>query len=258
MRLPIPFEHNDNIIDDLEVKAPVSGLLADTSRAVDEGNYYSALLVLLSGTIQEYEPSEAKRLIKNMPYRTAEWLSLQTILKISPDDGFEGIYRCPRCGHEMVTNYDDDVDTRDFISQLYIGYADDIESIKLELEEPITRTSRGEVVDSVSSITLRHPTIDDCIKAEQKVGTKDPGKTQFAIYANAITEINGQSVNDKWKKAHGMNLFERMPVPALSSIGNDVSKYGLSSTIEKTCRKCGKTWQARVNTSNFFESALRA
>jgi hypothetical protein len=42
----------------------------------------------------------------------------------------------------------------------------------------------------------------------------------------------------------------------LGKIYSEIDKYGISRKVEKHCPECGKVWQADLNTSNFFVSAL--
>lgn len=254
MRLPIPFEYEGRIIDDLEIKAPSSGVLAETQRVAEGGKMYAAFSVLTAGCLDE---EDARAMVRVMPYRTCELLAIHAVLKISPDDGFEGVYQCPRCGHKQVTEYSEDEDTRDFVSDLYVGYADAAEPFEVELDSAVTVTSKGEAIEQVSTLTFHHPTMQECQKAESRVGLKNPTKLNFAVLALAIDKVDGREVDDRWRTNLAPVVFEKMAAKDLAKINAEIARYGMSSTLPKVCHECGKEWDAPVNTSGFFASALR-
>ena len=127
-------------------------------------------------------------------------------------------------------------------------------------EEPIEIKSKGEVIEMIENFEIRYPTLADCMKAEARLGHSDTIRTQFNIYAEAIEKVNGQEADAKWKNRYGMLLFENMRNfrTDFKKIDSSMSKYGMKMQIEKQCPKCGKQWEAEVNTSSFFESALRS
>jgi hypothetical protein len=263
MRLPIPFEWSGQVIREVEVGAPKAGLLADTREVADQGKMHAAMYTLAAGSILDAEGitdrNEIKRMTRDMPYRSAEFVALSAVLTISPDDGFEGVYVCPRCGEKIITEYNPENDTRDFVSDLEVGVLEEPELFSLDLDVPVTFTSQGEVIDEVRSMELRYPTMADCMAAERRAAGKDAVRLQFAIYAQALVSVNGKQINDTWKVGFGTQMFDRLDVKTdLRALSEAMGRYGLQSEIEKRCISCGKVWKAPVNTSNFFVSALRS
>lgn len=254
MRLPIPFESGGRTVDEIELETPRAGVLADTQRAAEGGKLFTALSVLLAGVIAG--EGNAKSLARDIPYRDAEWMALQAILRISPDDGFEGVYTCPRCGAQMICELTEDEDSRDFVKDLEVVYRDEPGLVEIELTEPVVFTSKGEEIDRVTVFEMRYPTLEDCIKAEAR-GQKG-AKQQFAIYAQAIETVNGKQINSTWKAAYGPLVFERMTISDVMKVSRAMAEYGLESEVERVCHSCGKVWKAPVDTSNFFASALRS
>lgn len=257
MRLPIPFDYNGSVVEEVDLRAPRAGVLADVQKEASEGRQYQAIAALVSGCLSE-ETEKPLDLVKAMPYRTVEYLALQAILLVSPDDGFEGVYECPRCGHQTVCELTESNDTRDFVSEVEVRYSEGLEPILVALGHPVTFTVKDSV-DTIETIQMRHPTIGDCISAEARVGKSNLMKLQFAIYAAAIERVNGDPVNQHWKATFGIPLFEKMEFrPDLITIRDATAYYGMSPTIRKLCSKCGKEWDAPIDTSNFFGSALRS
>jgi hypothetical protein len=268
MRLPIPIFYSDMIYTDIEIESPRAGVLADVRKVADNGCWFSAIHVLISGCVVQLsgsedvvEKSRIKAICKHMPYRSAEYIGLKCILQISPDDGFEGVYTCPRCGNQTITEYikqeDEVIDTRDFVSDLEVIYYDGEENdIYISLNDPVTIKSKGEIIIEIASFNLHFPTLNECMIAELRYGHDNMTRTQFGIYVEALEMVNGSATDAKWKNNFGMLLFENMK--EFVKLNKTMSEYGMKSVIEKRCIKCGKLWNAEVNTTNFFESALRS
>ncbi len=270
MRLPIPITgDNGSKFMMAEIKRPPSGLVADTKKLIDSNpNIFVATRHFISGiitSIDEVEDSIAlKGLIKNIPYRSAEYLLLQSFLLRNPeDDGIEGVYPCPRCHYKVISEiYEkDDItyDTRDFISKLEINYTEDT-SFSVTFDEPVEikdgRT--GDILHSVNSITMKFPTLEHCIMGYNACTDKrDDIRLQFNIYAQALTHINDEPVSPKFKTNFGALIFDKIDNDAdLLKISNAVRAFGLDSRVEKFCPECGKKWMATINTNNFFVSSL--
>lgn len=264
MILPIPYVWAGNTVYEVEYGEPQSGVLADTRKAVEAG-YFTAMHTLVSGVLTdvngETDRGQMKVAVREMPYRDAEFLAIQAAVLVSPDDGFEGSYKCPRCGHQVVTEYseDEEMDTRDFVGDLEVGYCEEPpEAIYIELKKPVSIKSKGEVLDTIETLSLEHPTMQHCMAAERRIGHADSTRLQHAIYAEALKTVNGREVDKRWKSQFGTLMFERMSsFQDMRRIGDEVQRYGLDQRVEKHCPQCGKVWKADVDTSNFFASALR-
>jgi hypothetical protein len=180
------------------------------------------------------------------------------------DDFVEGVYPCPRCNEKTIaekTNSDGvEIDTRDRISDLKVNFMEDASELEfdIEFEKPIIiKTAADE--EEIRNITMTLPTLENHIEAESIYGDGRLVKLQYAVYARAIIKVNGQEVDNSWKKSKGMKLFLSSEdiKSDIGKITDYINQYGVDPRVEKTCKSCGKVWQPIINTSNFFASALR-
>ena len=269
-KLAIPIFHNGTVYDSVEITKPKAGVLADTSEFVDKGDVFSGMFAFIAGSVTEIsakKPVVAKEMIKTLirrlPFRSAEVLAVEILMQLSIDDGIEGIYECPLCHEKVFATKDDeiDLDTRDFIQNIPIkSMVDHKETFAVDLQSPIEiKDARSDQpLEVVNSITMRHPTMQDAIRAHHKQGNMTTMRRQFAIYTEALVKIGDEEVDTPLRNLWGMYIFERMDIDSLNEIGQIVSQYGMSSTVQKICKSCGKKWQAELDTSNFFVSGLRS
>ena len=132
-------------------------------------------------------------------------------------------------------------------------------SFPVSFDDPIVIESvDAEGIESVARLELDYPTLNQCSSAFSKYGGKDEFRLQLGIYVEAITKANGIDVDRKWKNRFGMEIFKRLELEKLRSIGEDANRYGLDTDVDRVCQKCGKEWRTPVSTSNFFASALRS
>lgn len=260
MRVPLPFEVDGVVVRDVEFTRPRGGVIADVQKQASQGDVYSAMALFIAGSLTEVTgdggiTAPMKQVAKAMPWQTANWAAVQILLQLGVGDEIDQLWTCPRCGHRFGTDPDDPVT----ISNLEIAYADEAERVGAELSYPVEfkDTRSGEVVQAVNSLTLRHATLEDCSKARKSVGQSDPMRLQYAIYANAIEEVNGESVSKKWRAEWGAQTFERMDIADLQDIGGERDKYGYQQTVMVRCPSCDKRFEGIVNLSSFFASGLR-
>jgi hypothetical protein len=280
MQLCIPCFKDDKIYDRCEIIKPKVGIIGNTYEILQEKGEYPAMLEFISGGISSFfctdntiieNKEQIRAICRRMPYITAEVIALKIMSLINPDDWIEGVYYCPRCGEKIITGIEYGEDTRDKISDLEIVNMgeDDNEEINIELYNnnihvdleshvKIMHAKTDNVLEEIESIDIRFPTIDDCIIGMQKYSNKKDIKRQFAIYSNCIKKINGEDVKIKWRRMWGEYIFDKMDSDDLSVIGKELQKYGIKKSIKRSCRECGKIWDALVNTSNFFVSGLRS
>jgi len=271
VRIPIPVFSAGKAYGEVDLGVPDAGTLADTRRALDDGNYFQAIHEFLRGCVEAIreeggdgmEGDQARAMVKHIPIRSAELLAIQAMLLIDADEGIEGVYDCPRCGKSQIAEYrSEDSDSRDRISDLGVAYMDGEreEAFSVSLAKPVTMKdkSSGEAVYSASEIEMSWPTLGHAMSSYGKYGASDRMRRQFAIYIEATRKVNGEEVSAKWRGEYGMFTFEKMKVGpgGLGKIGREMERYGMKDTIPKTCPSCGKKWEAEVNTSNFFASAL--
>ena len=275
MRLPVPIFHNDNIYTDVEFDKPKASVVAEVSNNIQNGRIFSGLSIFLKGAIQSIsnesknveDPVSIKSIVPKMPYRSAELISTQVMVKqYNGEDGVEGIYPCPLCGYKIVCQLqktdDMEIDTRDFISDLKIFYQEEPQNTyKIQLQTPIIIKDKrdGSAIEEINDLEMYYPNLEHCMGAELKHGNNNEMKLQFGIYANALKAVNGEDIDNKYRNMIGVSIFENINDLAndFKAISDANSMYGIDPSIEKNCPECGKVWRPKLNTSNFFVSALR-
>lgn len=273
MRLASPIEYNGKTYTDFELQRAPAFVIANTKKVLDStNNSYSAMKTFLSGCVskiynEEDEVTDSvgiKTLIGKLSSRSAEFIALQGSLSFADDDGVEGCYPCPRCGHKVIkekkTLDGEDVDTRDFVSTLPYEVTSETRNT-FELTEPvkIVNLSNNQVLMVIESITMTLPTLDQTIAAIDEYGRLDSIRLQFAQYARAITHINGIEVDNKWRAQWGVHLFEQIleVKKDLKRVSDWILSVGLQTKVTRTCPSCGKEWQAYLDVTNFFVSGLQ-
>lgn len=276
IQLAVPIFFKDEVYVRAEIRKPTGKVIADTKKSSDTGDFFSSLRVFLVGCVESITKKDEqvitdkvalKSLIPKMPYKTAEQLALAIVsLHNSDDDGVEGVYYCPACNTPVFAKKECsdgvDIDTRDFISQLPIGYYEGTGIIEADLSEPvhIKNAVSGEILEEITSFAIGFPTLEHGINAFQKYGNSDTVRLQFSMFAQALVSVNGEPVDNRFKNAVGTLLFEGIKdvlEDLTKKIIRPINKCGVIPEIPKFCPNCGKEWKAQVNTSNFFASALR-
>jgi hypothetical protein len=270
-RLPIPLSCGAGVFDQADLRAPKSGSLADSRDAADSGDYFRAVLLFLQGAVTamrgpggELEGEQLRSVLRHLPIRSAELLSIRAMLLHDPDDGIEGAYDCPRCGERIVCELTDDADTRDRISELKVAYADpegrEAEGFDLEVEPPVRVVDKkdGSAVYECRSLRLAWPTLAHAMASKGRYGASGATGRQFAIYVDAALEVNGEKVLPKWRGEYGMLTFRELQGQTIRALNEAVQRYGITPRLRKRCAACGKEWEAEVRTSNFFASGLRS
>jgi hypothetical protein len=271
MKLPIPIFSDEKIYDECEFKKPRSGVLAQTFELLKSQGDFPAILEFLAGGITSFRSVDGKiidgkplitSLCRKMSYISAEVISIYIMLLINKEDWIEGVYECPRC-HNKIIKGSGGYEEMDKIADLEIinMEPDYKNNIFINLIEPvnITNGNTGEILQTINSIDMRIPTIEDCINGGNKYPTEGKEvKRQFAIYAGCVTKINGEEIDDKWKRMYGEYVFNQLDPDDTEKIVNELQKYGIKKSLQLVCRQCGKEWTGPVNTSNFFVSGLRS
>ena len=273
MQLPIPIITNSGgVFNEIEIIKPKSSVIADTRKVLNDTNeVFHSIRTFLSGCIESISNDEKvisdkeniRNMVNFMPYRSAEVCLYKILVLYDPDkDAIEGVYSCPRCGTKLITEYieSEDIDTRDFISQLEIKYMDEYEDIEIELSDPVNIKDKGrdEILESIQSMKFKHPTIANCIVAEKMYGSTDSIRMQFAMYVESLKEINGIEIDKKYRNTYGMFIFNNVKEckKDLGELNRKVSEYGIDPNLTKICKSCGKEFKVPINMSNFFVSAL--
>lgn len=271
VKLPIPIKVNNEQYGSVMIRKPSPEVIANTDRAAREKDRYSAIKVFLDGSVEEIHKDDGqiindkisiKRLLHDLPYRSAELLSIKIMLYLDNNDYIEGVYYCPLCNTKIICTLKEEdgmviYDTRDRIEDLKITYADSNDNIYFELSEPVEIQLSENETDLVCDMELSHATLSNCISAISNNGGKADGFLQFYIFTESLKRINGIDVDAKWKRRNGVYLFKNLKDIKTDLIGlsNKISEYGIETKVTKQCHNCGKEFRATVNTSNFFDFA---
>ena len=279
-KFPIPLKLNDVLYHSCDIEPPTPGVIADTKKVADTGDRFNSTLVFLAGCVKSIisdtseisEKIQIKSALRKLSFRSAEVISIKSILLVHNDDAIEGVYICPRCGQRIIAQKIEEngeiiSDTLDHISDIDTTYMQDYDDgFTIQLSEPvfIMNLKTGEpMIDmktnrtiGMSSIKMDYPTLGNCIDAQTRQGGSDEMRLQYRIYVEAITEIDSIEIDRSFKDKYGMMLFEKIPnINDIGEITKRIHEYGISGKVKKICTSCGKEWMARVNTSNFFEFA---
>jgi hypothetical protein len=280
VKLPLSFIFNGKLISEVNVKRPGTEAIADCKDKMQDDDFYGGMAIFAAGSIAGLIDSDEKEIIEKstirqavqvMPYRDVEFVLLQAMIKTGIDDVIEGIYPCPRCKKNYIPadpdpeyNRNDpehNSDDADRISKLRTVFlAGNPREFLIEFETAVETidADSDEVIDRVESVKLRDPIMDDMIRAARKVGIGNSDRFNSAIYAEATLECNGQKVDKKWKNEWGTWLYDKIDYTDSKRIQAEMRKYGTKTSVERTCRHCGKKWEAEVDTGSFFASGLGA
>jgi len=264
VKLPIAFEFGGRVFTEMDFGKPTGGVLADTKKAADTGDYYTALAAFVGGSVkafftddgeEENDRAQLRILTKEMPFADVEWASIRILLLAGNDDLVEGMYKCPRCGAQMVC----EGEMADKITDLPVIFLEGVQKIEYELLHLVEiRDKSGEqVLASCQELVMHYPTIRDCIKAFQRTGISDTTRLQYAVLSEAIETVDGVKVAPEWKRMWGGQLFEKMDFDDVSAISKKTQAAGQQSMIEKSCSRCGRTFKVEADTTSFFASGLR-
>jgi len=261
IKLPAKAISGDHAYSEVMMRRPSGGVLSDTLSVIEKtGDQYTAFLNYLTGVCESINAEERavtdkiqiKQIIRKMPYKSAEYLSVLSASELHGSDKIEGIYKCTRCKHAIVCEETEDSDTTDRLSDLTINQTDET-GFRVELKYPfVIRTTEGEL--EIKDIEFQFPTIENCITANLSA---DKSKLQFRIYSESMVKVNGGDVDKKDRARYGLAIFNAMDASDIAEIGRQNRSIGIQTTLKKNCPSCGKVFDAIINPVNFFGSALR-
>ncbi len=263
MKLPYPFVSGDRTFVTVTLKSPTGGTLADARKHAEAGEVYQALLAYVAGSVASLEDSsggeaegrdQVKAALRSLPWPLAEWLSFKSMVMAGADDAVDMPFNCPRCGN---VQYRDEDPVR--VDALPIASSDAPPEVDVALPAPVEfkDAQTGEVIESVSSLRFRLPTVGDCIKCSGAAGSSDDTRLQFAIWGEAIVAANGLEVDQKWRATWGFQTFERMDIAGVRAVGKALGAWAMDSAVDAACPKCGKRFRQEVPTGSFFASGLK-
>jgi hypothetical protein len=262
-KLSVPFEYSGKVWCAAEKGRTNGGVLADAQREASQERVYSAMYTYVAGTLRslvtedgtsEEGRNRIREICRQMPWASAEQLALHTLVASGTPDAIDGVYQCPRCGNQVVS----EVDSADRISALPVLEATAGDVMELALAWPVeVKDSRGDPVVSVSSLRLRRPTLADCMAANVSYGLRDEVRLQYRVSVETIEAVNGEAADKKFRDTWGMYLFDRMDGEDLAAIARWNAAAGVQPMVRKRCTRCGKEWEVPVSTAGFFASGLR-
>jgi len=259
IKLPIPLIYNDLKITDAEINKPKTKTLKDTKRASKTRNFFLALKTFLTSTVKLTEDKEkSDRLITELPQRTAELIALKVLLLQFPeDDKVEGIYTCPRCRNQIICEFNDGFDNRDSISELNINYFDkDQLEFTSELNVIIKDKKSNNVILDIKNITMRFPLLKDFIEVVSFIGNDDPYEIQNKVFEKCIIKLNNTEFTKKERNLYATKIIDESDPDELEAFSSYFNSFGLIEYVNKVCLNCGKKFKTKLNTANFFDSAL--
>jgi hypothetical protein len=270
MKVPVPYKYNGSIVVDIEFGRPKGGLIAEVKRAAESSGPYQAILTFLAGAITEITMMDGgilsgaslKAAVRDMPYVTADWASMQVLIMAGADDQVDPYHVCTKCRKPFPENAfeDDPIRVRDLpVAEAWDVSQPIVETIIVQLGFPVEFKNKktGETIETVEAIEVHLPTLGDCISAYKSKGGEDGTALQYAVMLRAIERVNGIEATQKWKAEIGELLFEKMDSMDISAIAKTTRKYGMTTSIERRCPNCGRMQKIEVPTQDFFASGLR-
>jgi hypothetical protein len=260
MKLPVPFEFEGTRIEDFEVKGALAKEIAETGKLYNRGQGYAAIRKWVCSVLQSLGGIEDRTQIESMtreiPFVSAYAAACFGIAETKGTDSVEASYKCPQCGTVRIYAKDEDDDMTDHLYALDIRVAES-DRLSFEFDKPvkIQRKDSGESIEEINSLAMRHPTITDFVRGEQRY-PDDENALAFFAFGCALLEVNNAEVDDKYRNKFGDLIFAKMPAMTFNKISRAVYENSLGNTIERVCLKCHHRWTAPLNMTNFFSSGL--
>lgn len=258
----LPSYYQGQIFTEGELIKPKGGVLADAEKA---SNDMIGIVKLVSGCLASVMDSNGETvskkdtiegIVRHMPYQTAEYLAMKIFAKRT-DGAIEQIVHCPRCKSRYIYEYiDEDMDDRIKFDDLEVIVYENTEEphIVVNLDSAIEIKSKKDqtILHSIENMKFRFPIMNDGISAHMKY-PNDAVRRQYQMYISAMTHINGEEIDSKFKTMWGMFIFDRMDTDDIKQIADELQKYGMNKRLKHTCSECEKTFGFMVDTSNFFD-----
>lgn len=269
MKLPIGVELDGSVYTEAKIGRAESLVIAKTTEEAERGNPYSAILEWnvgitesLSGDSGTVEGADIRRALRFMPFESAFALACYGMAETKKDDSVSGEYACPKCGSIVKTERGEndgiEFDDTDHLYALDIETLDDPKdgvSISLEYPVELKRRDSGEVIETIESFVMDWPTLDQCIRAHQRIPDAEM-RMQMALYSSALRSINGKPIGATWKSTFGIRLFEKMDANDMATLNDEMKRYSINVTRERICMKCKTHFDAPIDLNGFFASGL--
>jgi len=256
-RMPMPAVCDGTTYVEARITEASAEAVAAVNRDMSRGAIYDALLTWCAETVEAFvseagevsDRAGVRRIARALPFKSAYAVAMLGMAETKGDDEVSGRYQCPQCGLQ--------VEGSERISALETDYADNA-SFEVELESPVELADRktGELIERVEAVTMRHPTLDDCIRAH-KAHPDDEIEMQFQTYVEALEAVNGRPQAAAWKASFGFIAFKKMKLRDARKVGQAAGDYGMRTSLERVCPKCFRRWEAELDLNDFFASGLR-
>lgn len=255
MKLPYPFIYNGETVTDFEPRVLTAKDLADTRKSSGSGPY-SAMKAMGRASILSLNGSEDRKNIDNailsMPFFSLYTAIIHSGAKTKGLDYVEGHYTCPNCKTVRVYGKGDDGDA-DTLEELDKGSTDTTE-LEYSFLTPveIKNAKTGEVLESISNIVMRYPTIGDYCKGESRYPDNELLLMYYA-YGQALTVVNEQAVDAAYRQKFGEVIFQKMTLVDINTLSARLHEHATGVGLERVCLKCHHRWKTDIDMSSFFD-----
>lgn len=268
MRLPIPF-HPDPLAEpiiEFDPKKPDTDTILKVYEEAENGRYYGALYKMICGsiaTIGERSPDNSS--LKYMPLVNAEYIAVEAFKLYGLPTRLEGVHRCPRpgCGHKIIMEETETEDSRFDIANASVNYAEDNGYFSLSLDQGrevvIKYGKENEYI--ISELTFRPPHLYDAMQCKEKSNSA----FMRHIYNRCIVDCQaiGTGVEDPtcemMKGRFPAGEMIRFPdYRDFDRVTVGLKRYGINPFIRVKCPECGKMFDAAMDFTGFFVSALHS
>lgn len=261
MNLHVPIVYQGRIFVEYELKKLKAGVIADATEEMKKKGSFAGMQVLVTESLKSLMTDEGdlvetdfENIIRNAPVQAVEIMALKA-LTAGRDTGIEQVSECPRCHNRVIYDGDEALHFEDLIFQAL----EEDQKIDVDLDEPIViinKRTQEELV-RIENVSFRYPLLKDAIKGSSQIPDTKGARQMYAIYAQAISHVNGEEAEAKFRNSWGMYTLERMGIEDLEQLSKKMKACGIKKTIRRTCLKCEKQWDDPIDISGFFEEGLQ-
>lgn len=261
MDLHVPIVYQGNKFVEFELKKLKAGVIADATEEMKKKGSFAGMQILVSETLKALMTEDGdlverdfENIIRNSPVQAVEIMALRA-LTAGRDTGIEQLSICPRCKKQVIYDGEDALHFEDLVMQ-------DLEAdqkIDVELDDPIVIMNKRtqEELFRIENVSFRYPLLKDAIKGSSQIPDSKGTRQMYAIYAQAITHVNGEEAEAKFRNSWGMYTLERMGIEDLEKLSEKMKSCGIKKTVRRTCMSCEKQWDDPIDISGFFEEGLQ-
>ncbi len=257
MKYPRPWKGNT----DFELTKPDTETILTLADRSQNGKQYSAMLALLEGSVKDGVD------LRYMPLINAEYVVREAFKLYEIDTKVEGVYACPACKHQNIHREGAEDDTRDDVANLEVYFSEDEEPYILDLangrEVGIWASVEGEKrqVALLNKYSFRDPLLDDLLKIESDKTLDTTVKRLNKLFRMCLVDLDGviedaTLTTEKLKNRYPNDILNFPDFRDFQKLSLITREYGLEHFIPIGCENCGKKFEAAVDFTGFFVSAL--